>query len=455
MKDEKIVMQSIPTQRWDELLQSSLPDGCKGVEISAVEGESFSIGLLDHEIDSYEVNQSSGVSVRADCGQFGSASSEYPDQDPLALLQNAVANATVVQSEDAALQSLFEGSSHYEPFPPIDPRLSAMEAEDKIAACRRLEKMALAADPRIQRLEDCQLVTSTNRSILRNSLGLSVGAERGYALAAVSPIAEENGVVKNGIGYDVARCVEELDFDKIVREATEDAITQLNAKPVTSGKYSIVFKNTAMNSILGFFSSVFSADAAQKGLSLLAGKEGETIASKAFQLVDDPRHPLSLFPVSYDAEGVATMKKSIVEDGKLVTLLHNRTTAAKAGCETTANATNGGGRLSAGPSNLILLPSDISLDALLDEMGSGLYITDVSGLHAGANAVSGSFSLLSRGFVVENGKKTDAVDQITLSGNIFELFQAVNAVSDDLRFSAGGGVASPAVWVDSLTVAGK
>ena len=135
----------------------------------------------------------------------------------------------------------------------------------------------------------------------------------------------------------------------------------------------------------------------------------------------------------------------------LTTLLHNRKTARKAGVKTTGNAA-GSGRVA--PSNMYIKPGEQTLDMLLAAMGSGLLITEVSGLHAGANPVSGDFSLLSRGFEVVGGKIVRAVEQFTVAGNFYELLKNVTAVADDLLFE-GSPIGSPSVAVSQLNIAGE
>ena len=133
------------------------------------------------------------------------------------------------------------------------------------------------------------------------------------------------------------------------------------------------------------------------------------------------------------------------------TLLHNRKTAKKAGVTTTGNAA-GNGRVA--PSNLYIVPGEATVDDLLAELGDGLYLTEVTGLHAGANAVSGDFSLLSRGFVVEGGKVARPVEQFTVAGNFYKLLESVERVANDLRFE-GSPIGCPSVRVKALSVAGE
>ena len=202
---------------------------------------------------------------------------------------------------------------------------------------------------------------------------------------------------------------------------------------------------------------MFSADAAQKGLSPLAGMEGQSIGPQLVSITDDPLHPIS--PSPFDDEGVPSVKTAVVEKGELKTFLHNLKTAKKAGVSSTSN----GGRGSAGspvgvrPSNFFIEPVEGSLDELIAKMGDGLLITDFSGLHAGVNSVSGRFSLLCKGRLIQNGQDVRAVNEITISGDFINLLTKVRAVGKDIRFSIPGGscVGSPSLLIESAAVSGR
>ena len=135
----------------------------------------------------------------------------------------------------------------------------------------------------------------------------------------------------------------------------------------------------------------------------------------------------------------------------LQTLLHNRKTARKAGIRTTGNAA-GSGRVA--PTNLYIVPGSLSLEDMLLNLGDGLYLTEVSGLHAGANPVSGDFSLLARGFLIQGGRIERAVEQFTVAGNFFQLLRDVMSVGADLLFEASP-IGSPSVMVRALNIAGE
>ena len=212
-------------------------------------------------------------------------------------------------------------------------------------------------------------------------------------------------------------------------------------------------------SLLATFSGMFSADNAQRGLSRLKGREGEVVAASCVTLMDDPHRPGSASSTPFDGEGVATAPKAVIRGGVLTTLLHNLKTAHKQGVTTTANASRPGYASPVGvaPTNFFFEPSDADFDAMLQKLGDGLLITDLQGMHAGANAVTGDFSLAAKGFAVEGGRIGRAVSQITVAGNFYQLLQDIEAVGADLEFRIPGVscFGSPSLLVKSLSVAGK
>ena len=219
----------------------------------------------------------------------------------------------------------------------------------------------------------------------------------------------------------------------------------------------MLFRNTAAADLLAAFVPMFSAAEAQRGLSLLEGKEGEKIASELINIVDNPFYPGYECP--FDDEGVPSVTKSVVEKGVLKTLLHNLKTAKKAGVDSTSNA----GRASAAspidvaPSVFYVEPGETSYDELLKRLDNGLIITTLSGLHSGVNEVSGEFSLLAGGLLVENGEVVRSVDQITVGGSFFEFLNGVEVIGSDLWMSPpiGPVIGAPSILVSEIQVAGK
>jgi PmbA protein len=186
--------------------------------------------------------------------------------------------------------------------------------------------------------------------------------------------------------------------------------------------------------------------------TLLAGKEGEVVASEKFTLVDDPFHPDKFGHCPFDGEGVATYAKNVVEKGVLKTLLYNRMYAKLMGKETTGNARDA---KTIAPTGLYLAPGAYAEEALLERLGNGIYITSLNGLHAGANTQSGDFSLQATGFLVEDGKKTRPVKNFTIADNFFQLLRKVDALGDKVKFSLTSSVGAPEVLFTDVSVSGK
>jgi len=272
----------------------------------------------------------------------------------------------------------------------------------------------------------------------------------------VMPIVPNGQGFIGGHDYCLTRDPKEVDVEKVAGDAVEDALRSVGAAPLASGSYPVIIKAGCMSSLLSTFSGIFSAENAQKGLSQLQGREGDVVAASCVTLIDDPLLADGYASRPFDDEGVPSRTKEVISQGKLVTLLHNLKTAAKAGVESTGNAAKASvsSPVTVAPSNFYIKPGDCTLADLEEKMGEGLVITDVSGLHAGANATSGDFSLICEGYAVKDGKFERAMEQMTISGNFYQLLLGVQEVANDLRFGSSC-IASPSVRVANMPLAGK
>ena len=438
------------------LLDEALKAGIEAAEIYLSSGDRFKAMCVKGEITNYTVNATRGLSLRGLYqGKMGYAATEAFDEAAVAQLVEAVKESASL-TEDEDVQEIYPGDKEYPQADNYNPALDQVDEGRKLALIQEIEKKALALDERITALNYNMISTSSGETRIVNSYGLNLKHRDNMAVCYVSATAKEGDRVSTGSGFKVTRNFEEMDADAIAKEAVDEALFMLKAAPVPSGAYRAIIEAKCMPDMLGAFDGVFSAESAQKGLSLLAGKEGEMIASEAVTLMDDPLLPGGLASQPFDAEGVATRTKAVIEKGKLTTLLHNLKTARKAGVKTTGNAAKAGyaGAVNVSPSNFFLAPGEKTLAQLMADMGDGLVITDVSGLHAGANAISGDFSLIAQGYTVKNGKKDAPVEQITVAGNFYQLLKNIRAVGSDLLFP-GSSIGSPSVDVGEISVAGK
>ena len=319
-----------------------------------------------------------------------------------------------------------------------------------------MEKEAKTLDNRVTSFGGCGIGYSKARYGIINSKGLNLENKSNLLSAYVVPIIKNGEDMHDGMGYVTANSIEDVDPKKLAQDGINEAISRIGGKSVSSGKYKAVINNEAMVSILSTFAGVFSGDAVQKGLSLLKGKEGEIIASKQVTLLDDPHLENGLASVPFDDEGVATKKKDIIHEGKLMTLLHNLKTANKGNTKSTGNGFKNSYASPVGvsPTNLYIQKGEKSFEELLKDVGEGLLITEFAGLHSGANSITGDFSLAAKGFYIKDGKKDYPVEQITVAGNFFDLLKNIEVVGSDLKFPMSS-IGSPSVKITELSIAGK
>ena len=437
----------------EELLNAAVAGGIEAAEVYAREEDSFSAMAKDGAIENYEVSATRSLSLRGSVnGRIGAASTEAFDDQAIAYLVESVRESAAL-NEAEEQDEIFAGDPAYPEIAAEPDDLDEISAEEKLSLALRAEEAARGADPRIVQTEGARLSTHASRVILRNTYGLNLENVRRLYVAYVLPLAKDGGATATGFKLSYGRRLRDLDPEKLGQDAAADTLAQLHAEPVPSGEYRVIFRRDAMQSLLQTFCGIFSGENAQQKLSLLAGREGEEIASPLITILDDPLLPGGLATSAFDGEGSASRTKAVVEKGVLKTLLHNRRTARKQGLETTGNARRAG-RMDVAPTNFYIVPGSASLAEMLRDLGDGLLITDVSALHAGANPISGDFSLLSKGFVVRDGRQAEPVERITVAGNFYQLLKAVRTVGSDLEFP-GSSVGCPSLDVGTLPVSGK
>ncbi len=439
----------------DRLMDAAAKAGIEACEAYVVERDSFEAGSAEGEIIEYNSNTTCALGFRGIYkGRMGYASTEAFDGEAIQQLVKGVLESAEL-NEDPDEVFLYDGAGEAPEMNLENPDLARIPPQEKIDRLLQMEKLIKAADPRINKTAYNGIYNVHATVRILNSHGMNrCYIEDACGLSGNASAKEGDSVTTGGFAVN-ARSFDRLDAEKIAAETVRRAVGGLNAKPVPSGKYRVVLFNEAMTSLLGVFSGIFSAEVAQKGLSLLAGKAGQQIAAPCVSLIDDPLLPNGMESRPFDAEGVPSSAHTVVENGVFQTFLYDLKTARKDGVVTTGNANRASAASSVhvAPSNFYLKPGTKSFDGLLESIGEGLVITEVSGLHAGANPVSGDFSLLSKGYTFRNGKRDKPVEQITVAGNFYELLKGVKEVASDLAFP-NGGMGSPSVDVGELSVSG-
>ena len=405
-------------------------------------------------------NTSSRLGVCLKClvnGKMGYASTEHlSGEEAISLVERALDNAKSIESEEQAF--IHTKGDTYAVLEKEEVKLPT--AAELIDFSLALQNQLYATDNRVVDGTQAYAGFVENKSALYNSNGLDLEDSAAFSFSYGMAVVAEGEEMYDGMEV-VSGKFDTFNVEKIAREAVKDAMDTIGAESVPSGKYPVVFSNKVMASMLSTYASVFSAEAAQKGLSLLKDKEGEQIAADIVTLTDDPRKDDALVKATFDAEGVATYKKNVIEGGKFVTLLHNLKTAAVAGVKSTGNGAKASYASTVGvhPYSFFINPVKGTLEDLMAEAGNGIYITSVEGMHAGANPITGDFSLAASGFCIEDGKKGKPVKSITVSGNFFTLLKEIAAVGEDLKFNpfalGASRCGSPSVLIKEMTIAGK
>ncbi len=419
--------------------------------------DSRSASAYLHEINNFSSSSEGGVCFRClSGGKMGYASTEeLSAEQARQIVDKALDNASVLESEEQ--EFLGEGGQSYEPLE-LEERPSP-STEELIAKVLETQEKLYKADPAVVDGCSTQGISEHIETAIYNSKGLDLHYENTIAGLIAAAVVSDGKEMANDYGIKLG-VLSEIDNDELTSKAAANAVRKLGGDVAPTGVYPVVFDPDAMSDLLATFSSIFSSEVAQKGLSRLANQEGQVIAAECVTLVDDPFHKENPFPIPFDSEGSPTHCKKVVENGRLNTLLYNLKTAAVAGKKTTGNASKGGYASAVGisPFTFYLAPGALSEEELLEKAGNGVYINSLGGLHAGANAVSGDFSLQSAGFLIENGKKTTAVKSFTVAGNFYDLLKQITAVGSNCKLpSAMGSTAfgAPSVLVENLSIAGK
>lgn len=354
--------------------------------------ESASVSAFRRETREFSSASEGGVCLRClVSGRMGYASTQLlSEESARALVRRAVDNAAVLENDQPealvpAGQSYRSAAAKDEPLP------SAGKLRETVLAGQD----ALYAQPGV--VDGCETEAFANRiSIaIHNSRGLDLRYEHtisGAVLSAVVSDGKEDG--EKSSDYKICLgALDALDLPAAAKEAADHARDTLGAGAAPSGAVPVVFSAKAMAQLLGTYAAVFSAENAQKGLSLLKDKEGTEIAAPIVTLVDDPFYEKSAMPMPFDAEGSPTRRKNVIENGVLSTLLYNLRTAAAAGKETTGNGDkpNYDAKVGVRPFTMYLVSGEMTREQLLEKAQNGVLINSLGGLHAGANVVSGGF----------------------------------------------------------------
>ena len=438
-----------------KLVNEALCQGADAADCIASATEGISADIYEGQVDSFQKSQTQGVGLRVlKKGRVGYAYTERLEGAERIVAQ-ALSAAEVTDRDEYAC--IYQAAQRYASEQPGQTDLSPVVSQQIVDKALALYHAVMAL-PHVENVQGCSAEMEKTYVYFANSAGTEGSASRQNTALFVDTVAKIGDWTDSGRSFAIGKTLEEVDEHQVAKRAQEKAIQYYQAGRTQNGAMPIIFHGQAMVDLLGAFAPIFSAERAQKGMSQLAGKQGQKIAADCVTIVDTPDHPQLGPGLPFDGEGVPTGVHTLVDHGVLKTLLYSLSSAKQDGVQSTGHGRRGySGQVTIAPHVFTVQPGTQTLAELCAQAGHGVVIYEVSGLHAGVNDVSGDFSLLCKGRLIENGAEGRAVEQMVVSGNFFAMLQAITALGNDTQYSIPGGscYASPSVYVKELAIAGN
>lgn len=438
-----------------EVLQQAHRLGATAGDVLIATGESFSAGVRFGEIEKVHNAREKRMGLRLFVGQSSAVTStaNFTRESLSTLVEETVGLAKATAADEFSGLPAVEDLAQDFPNLDLSDSSATLTPEDKIALAREAEAAALSTDPRITNSEGAEFSNSTREILYANSLGF-IGQYHttSYSLSVV-PVASQNGAMQRDYWYSSHRKLGALEpAARVGKKAAERTIRRLGARRVKTQDAPIVFDPEMAASLLRHLTGAVSGSALYRKTSFLLGKLGEKIASAGVWIDDDARIPSALGSKPFDGEGLPTRRTPIVEDGVLTSYLLDTYSARKLRLRSTGSASRSFADVpAASPTNFFLRPGATSPEEIIRSVRSGLYVTELSGF--GVNPVTGDYSRGAVGLWIENGEFAYPVEEITIAGNLLEMFQNVEVIGNDLELR--GPIAAPTLKIARMTIAGQ
>jgi len=405
----------------------------------------FNVTVRLGEVETVEYQRDRGLSITVYFGQrTGSAStSDFSPQAIKSTVEAACRIARFTQEDSAA--GLADAQLMARHFPDLSLHHPwVLDVEQAIEMARACEAVARAHDPRISNSEGASVDTGEGLSVYGNSHGFlasRLGTRHGVSCTV---IASKNGAMQRDYWYTAARDAADLESVEVVgRRAAERAVARLGAQRLTTRRTPVLFVPELAKGLIGHMVSAVSGGSLYRKASFLIDAVDQPIFPRGVRIHEQPGLPKAMGSASFDAEGVATKARDLVTDGVLKGYVLDSYSGRKLGLPTTGNA--------GGVHNLTVEPTGPDLSGLMRQMGSGLMVTELLG--SGTNMVTGDYSRGAAGFWVEGGELAYPVEEITVAGNLRDMFKGLVAIGNDV--DCRGNVRCGSLLLDTLTVAGE
>ena len=444
--------QSALTDRAERLVKAALAAGADTADAVAVRSHSIAIEVRDGAVEESESSEGDDLGLRVLVGkrQAVVSTNDLTNDGTRGLAERAVAMARAAP-EDKYAGLADEGLLAHK-FPDLDL------LDPELPTVKQLEEKAVAAEQAglsvkgVSRSGGASASAGIGGLVLVTSHGFRgayLGSRHGLSMTAIA--GDGTGMERD---YDYSSALHASDLEspeKIGRTAGIRAVERMNPRKVATRKVPVVFDPRVANTLVSHLANAINGSAVARKVTFLKDKMGEQLFAKGIRIIDDPLRKRGLRSHPFDGEGVAGRRLSLIEDGRLQTWILDSATARELGLVTTGHAQRSAtSSPTPGASNLHLEAGKISPEALIADIADGFYVTDLIG--SGANLVTGDYSRGASGFWIEKGKRTYAVSEVTIAGQLFDMFRSLTPASDlEFRY----GINAPTVRMEGLTVAGQ
>jgi PmbA protein len=443
--------QSALTALAERLVKAARAAGADAADAVAMRSMSLSVEVRDGAVEESERAEGNDMGLRVLVGrrQAVVSTNDLAGDGIAALAERAVAMARVAPEDRFA--GLADAALLARSFPDLDlldPALPDVGALEQVA--RRAEQAGLAVKG-VTKSGGASASAGVGGMVLLTSHGFSgayLGSRHGLSMTA---IAGEGTAMERDYDFSSALHAADLDApESIGRTAGERAVERLNPRKVSTRKVPVVFDRRVAGSLIGHFASAINGSSIARKTSFLKDKLGERLFAPGINVIDDPLRRRGLRSRPFDAEGVAVARMALIEDGVLKSWLLDCATARELDLKTTGHAQRGASSTpSPGPTNLHLEPGAMSPAELIKDIAEGFYVTDLIGM--GVSTVTGDYSRGAAGFWIENGERRYPVSEVTIAGNLLDMFRTLRP-ANDLEFRHGTN--APTVRLEGLTIAG-
>ena len=435
----------------DDLIAIALRKGAEAADAVRIQGTSINVSVRQGETEEIERSEAHDLGLRVLIGKqqaFVSSNDAKPEvleelvDRALAMARNMPEEKFCGLADPDDLATEFADLDLYDK--------TALSPEDLVQTAKTAEQAALAVKGVTN--SEGGGASSGRASIALVTSGGFKGAysSSSYSISA-SVIAGEGQGMERDYDYDSHHHFADLRSpEEIGRKAGERAVKLLNPRKMPSGQVPVVFSNRVSASILGHFSGAISGAAIARGTSFLKDRMGEQVFPDNIRIIDDPHRPRGAASKPFDGEGVVNKRLDLVKGGTLQSWILNTSSAKQLGLRTNGRATRGtASPPGSGTTNLYMEAGNLSLEELIGDIKSGLFITSLIGF--GVNAITGDYSRGASGFWIENGEMAFPVSELTIAGNLNDMFMKLTP-ADDLEFRQGTN--APSLRIDGMMVAG-